>query len=471
MASPSPTTPAALIAGGAMSRFQYHTLALCLIVAFIDGFDALTIGYVVPTIAEDWDLSPGGLTPVVTAGALGLMFGAVTFGSIGDRRGRRIVVVYGLAAFGICTGAMAVAPNIESLTVLRFLAGLGLGAVSPAVIALAVEYVPTQRKSLTTGAVVMMIGAGGFFGGILASFLLPAFGWRSFFALGGIVPLLLVPVLAKYLPESIAFLASANRWAEVRRILARINPSYATAALSPPVAEKVEKTALRTLFTGDRKILTILLWTSSFCQLLMLFVLTGWMPTLLKGAGMSGTASIWATSLLTLGQMLGALCLGLVIDRRRQDFRLVAIGFPVGGLAILALVLALPSVALVLPLAFAIGFSALATGAGITSLAANLYPPSARSTGVAWSLTAGRVGAFLGPLGVGILIQIGFGPSTIFVLGIVPALLAATTVLVLVRKAQIEIRRQTGLDSSAAVDPVPEVTKPSRLSEPPAGSL
>ncbi|MGW6335970.1 MFS transporter [Nocardia rhamnosiphila] len=451
-----------------MSPFQFRIVTLCLVVAFIDGFDALTIGYVVPSIAEDWNLSPGMLTPVVTAGALGLMFGAVTFGSIGDRRGRRIVVVYGLAAFGIFTGAMAFAPNIETLTVLRFLAGLGLGAVSPAVIALAVEYVPTQRKSMTTGAVVMMIGAGGFIGGILASFLIPAFGWQSFFAIGGIAPLLLVPVLAKFLPESIAFLASQDRTEEVRKILARVNPSYADAELSMPTVERVEKAPLRQLFTENRALLTVLLWTGSFCQLLMLFVLTAWMPTLLKGAGMTGTLSIWATSLLTLGQMLGALCLGLIIDRRGQDFRLVAIGFPVGAIAILGLVFSLPTAGLVLPLAFLIGFSALATGAGITSLAANLYPASARATGVAWSLTAGRVGAFLGPLGVGILIQMEFSPATIFTLGVVPALLAATVVLILVRKAHIEIRRQTGLDGGTAGDPPPPTTNGAEAAPQPA---
>ncbi|MGW6032693.1 MFS transporter [Gordonia terrae] len=455
MAKSVPTTPAMLIAAGGMSPFQYRVFALCLLVAFIDGFDALTIGYVVPSIAEDWDISAGELTPVVTAGALGLMFGAITLGSLGDRRGRRLVVLYGLAGFAIFTGAMAFAPNIEVLTILRFLAGIGLGAVSPAIIALAVEYSPTKRKSMTTGAVVMMIGAGGFIGGIIASFLLPAYGWQSFFIIGGVAPLVLLPVLIKYLPESITFLATQNRLQAVRDILNRIDPAYADAELRMTDAERVEKTPLRQLFTENRALLTVLLWTASFCQLLMLFVLTGWMPTLLKAAGMTGTLSIWATSLLTLGQMLGALCLGLVIDRQSQDFRYVALGFPVGAVAIICLVVSLPTAALVLPLAFVIGFSALATGAGITSLAANLYPASARATGVAWSLTAGRIGAFVGPLVAGIFIQIGYAPATIFMLSVVPALLAAIVVLALVGKANTEVRRHTGVDRPTEVPDAP----------------
>jgi AAHS family 4-hydroxybenzoate transporter-like MFS transporter len=358
------------------------------------------------------------------------------------------VIIYGVAAFGIFTGSMAFAPNIETLTILRFLAGLGLGAVSPAVITLAVEYAPTRRKSMITGAVVMMLSAGGFLGGILASFLIPAFGWQSFFLTGGILPLLIVLVVAKSLTESIAFLASQNRTQEVRNILTRINPSYADVELKMPTTERVEKAPLRQLFTENRAVLTVLLWTGYFCQYVMVFVLTGWMPTLLVGAGMTTTLSIWATSLLTLGQMLGALCLGLIIDRRKQDFRFVAIGFPVGALAIVTLVFSLPTPALVLPLAFILGFSALATASGMTSMAANLYPPSARATGVGWALTAGRVGAFLGPLGVGILIQMKLAPTTIFLLGVVPASLAAVALLVLVGKARDEIRRQTGLEGS-----------------------
>lgn len=438
-------TPAALIAGGRMSSYQRRIVALCLAVAFIDGFDALTIGYVVPSIAEDWGVSPGALTSVVTSGALGLMLGAVTFGSFGDRLGRRIIVICGLASFGIFTGAMAFAPNIEVLTILRFLAGLGLGAVSPTVIALSVEYVPTYRKSLTTGAIVMMIGAGGFLGGILSSVLIPAFGWHAFFVVGGIAPLLLVPVLISALPDSLDFLATQNRTEAIRKILVKINPLNAGVELTMPTDERVEKAPLRQLFVKNRAVLTVLLWTGFFCQLLMLFVLTSWMPSLLKGAGMSVTQSIWATSLLTLGQMLGALGLGLVIDRRQQDFRLVTIGFPVGALAIIGLVVSLPNAVLVLPLAFIIGFTALATGAGMTSLAANLYPPSSRATGIAWGLTAGRIGAFIGPLGVGLLIQMNLAPTSIFTLGVVPALLASVAILLLVRKERA-IRRRTGLD-------------------------
>ncbi|QYB00389.1 MFS transporter (plasmid) [Rhodococcus sp. USK10] len=431
-------------------------MALCLAIALLDGFDALTMGYVVPSIAEDWGISAGLLTPVLTAGPLGMMFSTVTLGSVADRRGRRIVIISGVAAFGVFTGALSFAPNVETLSILRFLAGVGLGAVLPSLIALTAEYTPIRRKSMVTTAVAGAgIGAGGFIGGILSSFLIPAFGWQSFFAVGGLAPLLLVPLLVKFLPESLAFLAAQQRESQVRSILAKISPSYTNAELRMPAVERIEKRPLRHLFTTNRAMLTILLWTGYFCQYVMLFVLTGWMPTLLSDAGMGSSASIWATSLLTLGNMLGALYLGAVIDRRKQDFRFVALGFPVGALTILALVFSLPTTALVIPLAFVLGFSALATAPGLTALAVQLYPTPARATGLAWGLAAGRAGSLLGPLAVGILIQLNFESSTIFALGIVPAILAAIAVALLVRRASTEIRRQTGAGSRTVDGPPP----------------
>jgi AAHS family 4-hydroxybenzoate transporter-like MFS transporter len=427
----TPLTPAAFIDGRPLSSFQRRIIVLCLLIAFVDGFDALTIGYVIPSLAQALGVGAGALTPVVTAGALGLTMGAIFLGGVGDRRGRRFVIIWGTLGFGIFTGALALAPTITLLALFRFIAGVFLGAVLPNVIALGTEYTPSKHRSAMTGALVLMVSAGGFVGGLLANVLLEPFGYRSIFIIGAVAPIVLVPVVATLMPESMLFLGARGRIEAVKRIVRRIEPTF-SAAITPPKIENAEKAPLRQLFLENRAAVTLLLWLCFFCQFLMVFVMSGWAPTLFKEAGMSASISIWATTLITLGTMLGALFLGVALDRRNQDFRLIAIGFAVGVLAVIGIVLSIPDPALVLPLSFLLGFSALATGSGLTSIAAQLYPVSAQATGIAWALTAARVGSFIGPLIVGIFISTGVAPKNIFLMGVVPASLAAVSVLVLV---------------------------------------
>ena len=193
------------IDGQPVGGFQIRLLLACAAVLFLDGFDTQAIGYVAPALAKEWGLSKGALGPVFSAGLFGLMIGALVFGPLADRVGRKKIITLSTAAVGLGALATALAQDLNTLLVIRFLTGLGLGGAMPNTVAMTSEYNPQRRRA--TMVMIMFCGfsIGAALGGFLAADLIPRFGWRSVFIVGGIAPLLLLPVLVWRLPESVRF--------------------------------------------------------------------------------------------------------------------------------------------------------------------------------------------------------------------------------------------------------------------------
>src|ERR1700732_2487150 len=176
--------------------FQLKLLLTCAAVLVLDGFDTTAIGFVAPSLAKEWGLTKGALGPVFSAGLFGLMIGALTLGPLADRIGRKKIIIFSTLAFGIGTLVTAFVQDVNMLLAIRFLTGLGLGGAMPNTVAMTSEFNPQRRRA--TMVMIMFCGfsLGAALGGLLAAWLIPQFGWRSVFVVGGLAPLALVPVVA-----------------------------------------------------------------------------------------------------------------------------------------------------------------------------------------------------------------------------------------------------------------------------------
>ncbi len=301
-----------------VGRFQVRVLLLCAAVLFVDGFDTQAIGYVAPELARTWGLPRTALGPVFSAGLFGLMLGALLFGPLADRVGRKRIIVLSTAAFGVGTLATMWTEGASSLTVLRFLTGLGLGGAMPNAVALTAEFSPHRRRATMVMAMFCGFSLGAALGGLIAAALIPRFGWPSVFLVGGVAPLLLVPVLAGGLPESVRFLAASGRKDDrVARLLTLTAPSSRFMPGTRFTAHEPVLPGLpvRHLFSEGRAAATALFWVMFFMSLLDLYFLSNWLPTVLNDLGASVSLAAVIGAMLQVGGVVGTFALGSVIDR------------------------------------------------------------------------------------------------------------------------------------------------------------
>jgi AAHS family 4-hydroxybenzoate transporter-like MFS transporter len=414
--------------------FQIRLLLTCAAVLFLDGFDTQAIGYVAPALAKEWSLSKAALGPVFSAGLFGLMIGALVFGPLADRIGRKKIIIFSTAAFGLGAFATAFAQDVNTLLAIRFLTGLGLGGAMPNAIALTSEYNPQRRRA--TMVMIMFCGfsIGAALGGLLAADLIPRLGWRSVFIVGGIAPLLLVPLLGWGLPESVRFLATAGHAQErVAQLLKRVSPNTAFAPDARFIVHEAHLVGIPVvhLFREGRTAVTLLLWVVFFMSLLDIYFLANWLPTVLNDLGSSVSEAAVIGSLLQVGGVVGTFALGSVIDR--FSFRALALVyfgavFAVGAIGQLGHSAVAVSIAI-----FAAGFCVVGGQIAANALAAGFYPTSVRASGVGWALGIGRVGSIVGPLVGGALLAAKWSTSAVFMAAAAAAFCAALAAVLLSR--------------------------------------
>ncbi len=412
-----------------IGRFHFQLLGLCAAVVFMDGFDAQAIGYVAPSLSQAWSLAPGALGPVFGAGLFGIMLGALVGGPVADYVGRKRVIIFAALFFGVCTLITVFATDVQQLLIIRFITGVGLGAAMPNAIALISEYSPKRRHAIMVMVMFCGFSLGAALGGLVAGVLVPTFGWRSVFIFGGVVPLLLVPVLIVALPESVRFLLLRD---PADPGIASITSKLGIASDGPfrIDEEKHEGFTVSQLFTHGRALMTVLLWVIFFMNLLNLYFLSNWLPTVIHNMGIEISTAAFTSALFQVGGTVAPFLLGWLIDR--YGFYGVLVVIYLLAAAVIASIGSVgPDVGLLMLIIFAAGFFVVGAQSGSNALAASLYPTSVRGTGVGWALGVGRIGSIVGPVVGGVMLAQHWDMSQVFLSGAIPALCAMAAVAVM----------------------------------------
>jgi AAHS family 4-hydroxybenzoate transporter-like MFS transporter len=415
-------------------------LILLLFALLSDGFDLQVLSFAAGGLVREWGIERAALGPVFSANLVGMMVGAIGLGYVGDRIGRKRMVVGGTFLYGLACLSCLLASNVWELGALRFLTGVGLGGVLPNVIGLTAENTPRKWRAMITSLVVIGMTAGSSLPTIVARTLVPEYGWQALFWVGGIAPILIAILLAIALPESLTFLAARGLKRDVvtQRAL-QLDPSVQITPETRFVvrAQEQAERGLSKLFIGPLRVTTPLLWVMFAGTLLSMFMLTSWLPLLLEDSGLSQPEAAGITGWLHIGGTLSAALTAFVLGRLGLFW--VALLLSIGAVSAAVIATMGFNAGLLTPIVFAAGFGIIGCQTALNTSAAMIYPSAFRPTGVGAALSVGRIGSIIGPLVGGALIAAGIARQHMFYVPLLPLGLAILSASILLMRG-VDIR-------------------------------
>jgi MFS transporter, AAHS family, 4-hydroxybenzoate transporter len=389
-----------LLDDGQWTPHQRLVVLLAALAIVFDGLDNQLLGVAVPAMMREWTVTRSAFAPVLACGMVGMMIGGAVAGLVGDRFGRRVALIGSVLVFALPTLAIAAADTLLTLGVLRFVAGLGLGGAIPNAASLASEYVPRRSRPVAVTLTIVCVPLGGTLGALLGGQVIPVFGWRVLFAMGGALPLLVALVLFRFLTESPRFLARRpERWPELARVLGRAGHQVpANAAFTDTTEAAVSRVSLGALFTPELRRDSAALWGAFFSCLLAVYLGFNWIPSMLSGAGLDVSVASTGLAAYNLGGVAGAIAGGWLIGRFGSRITMLSMagGASAGALGLAALPMhAGTDVATIILMLGWTGGLINAVQTTMYALATNVYPTAVRATGVGSAVSFGRTGAVL----------------------------------------------------------------------------
>lgn len=415
------------------SRFQKRVVLVSLLLVFADGFNALSIGYAIPDLAERYGAPAAAFAFVVITALVGEIVAEFVLAPLADRYGRRRVIRTGILLFGIAAIPSYFVTSIGALAVCRFAAGVGIGMAVPNGYALGAEFSPERAKATTITLLSIGTSGGGVVAGLLASWLVPVYDGQTLLLVAGVLPLAILGLTWRFLPESVEYLARAGQSAEVARLLGRIDSQGAySAGTTYAVTGSTTGAGVRALFRGGRASRTLLIWFMLFFALFNTYFMFSWLTTMLTNAGVVQADALLATSMGTFGGMAGALVLGVLVDRTRAGAGAVVAGPAMGVIGIGGLMWTLGAGAhsgFVLVFAAFFGFGTLGTAGALTAITTGAYPTPIRATGVGWASGFSRIGGLVAPALGGAMLAGGLTANAMLGMSAVPLVVVAVLVV------------------------------------------
>ncbi len=419
--------------GQKLGRFNLMLLVWSFLTMFADGFDLNSLGFTAPALARMWGVEPNAMGPVLSANLFGIFMGAPLLGSLGDKYGRRSMIIFGTLLYGTMTLLMSFSTTMDQMIILRLIAGIGIGGIMPNTISLNSELSPKKFRSALIVLMFMGITTGSTAVGLVAAYFMPAYGWQIIFRTGAVLPLVVGICLMFALPESLKLLAiKPGARKELVATARKLRPDLVieddAIFVNPPILDQ-SVGSIRELFKGGLVWITPLLWVCFSIALMANFFLNTTLPLIYSNYGIPAKEAALTATMYHAGGILGGLLVSLLLDRM--------------GFLIVVLMLAVGAPCIILLGYQSLGFTTLAIFGGISGVAvlgaqfANnaaaglLYPTSIRSKGVGMALSIGRLGAIIGPTAGAMLLGMNLQMSTVFLLAALPIIVGLIAAVLL----------------------------------------
>ncbi|WP_449432879.1 MFS transporter [Pseudomonas putida] len=394
------------IESAAFNWFHVKVMFWCFLIIVVDGYDIAIAGAALPSIIQEMGVTAWTAGIMASSALVGMVFGAVFFGAIAERIGRKWALSICVLLFSVFTAAAGFTTDPVTFCVLRFLAGLGIGGVQPNIVAQMTEYSPKRSRSLLTTVMFSGYAIGGIIAAVLGKEFIVEFGWKIVFFAAG-VPIILIPFILKFMPESLSVLVRRQDTQALRKIMAQLDPRAPNApdqTFSLPALQADAGAPVAQLFKEGRAISTLMFWVAFFTGLFMIYSLSTWLTKLMAMSGYSIGSALSFVVALNIGAVGGCVIGGWLADRFRIKWVLVAM-YSIGSVFLYLMTFKVSTEVLYLIVGVV---GACTTGAQIVAYAycGQFYPAGVRSTGIGIASGVGRMGAILAPILIGFIVAL-----------------------------------------------------------------
>lgn len=419
---------------GPFTSMQMLAVMLAAFAIVMDGFDGQLIGFAIPMLIKEWGITRAAFAPAVAAGLVGMAVGSACAGIVADRIGRRLVVAASVFLFGIATCAIGFAPDVVTISVLRFIAGLGIGGALPSASTMTAEFTPARHRTLAVTGTIVCYPLGGMLAGLFASAILPVFGWRGLFWIGGALPVAYSFVLLATLPESPRYLArKPDHWPALKKLLARMARPTTSDTTFVDAAERAaeQRAGFASLFAGGLARDTLAIWCGFFMVMLATYTAFSWLPAMLASEGLPAALAGSGLTAYNLGGVVGSLGCAVAITRFGSRWPLILCSIGAAASAFLLKYVDIAENGTWLMIGLGVhGMFVIAVQATMYALCAYVYPTIVRATGTASALSFGRLGAILSSFAGAAVITSGGASSYLSMLGFTMVLTLVALALV-----------------------------------------